>query len=78
MRAFCAARQAATSADGGASAFDAGGFVTPVGVGGASTFVGFVQGLAGSGNSGFGVAAGLGAAATTTAAVVTAETKTVL
>ncbi|MFB9351183.1 hypothetical protein ACFFUA_27735 [Streptomyces heliomycini] len=78
VRACWAARQAATSAEGFASACDAGALVFPAGVAGASTFVGFVHGLYGSGNRGFGVAARPGAAAITTAAVAIAETRAVL
>ncbi|BFO18471.1 hypothetical protein SHKM778_48590 [Streptomyces sp. KM77-8] len=52
--------------------------IDPAGVAGASTFVGFVQGLSGSGSRGVGVAAGPGAAAITTATVVIAETSAVL
>ncbi|GAA4153178.1 hypothetical protein GCM10022285_66600 [Streptomyces tunisiensis] len=48
----------------------------PAGVAAASTFVGFVHGLSGSGS--FGVAARPGAAAITTAAAVIAETRAVL
>ncbi|GAA5207676.1 hypothetical protein GCM10023323_24160 [Streptomyces thinghirensis] len=77
-RAFCAARHAATSADGLASASDSGALIEPAGVAGASTFVGFVQGLSGSGSAGFGPAARPGAAAITTAAAVIAETRAVL
>lgn len=57
VRVFWAARQAATSAGGLASACDAGALVVPAGVAGAAAFVGFVHGLSGSGNCGFGVAA---------------------
>jgi hypothetical protein len=77
-RVFCAARQAATSADGLASASESGALTDPAGVAGASTLVGFVQGLSGSGSSGFGAAARPGAAAITTAAVVIAATRAVL
>ncbi|GAA4586659.1 hypothetical protein GCM10023177_14650 [Streptomyces violaceoruber] len=77
-RAFCAVRQAATSVDGLASASDSGALIEPAGVAGASTLVGFVHGLSGSGSFGFGVAARPGAAAITTAAVVIAETQAVL
>lgn len=78
VRACCAARQAATSADGLASACDSGALTEPAGAAAASTLVGLVQGLSGSGNSGFGAAASPGAAESTTAAVVIADRRAVL
>ncbi|MER7776721.1 hypothetical protein ABTZ21_17240 [Streptomyces sp. NPDC096191] len=60
------------------SACEAGALAFPVGVAGASTFVGFVHGLSGSGSCGFGGAARPGAAAIITAAVVIAATRAVL
>ncbi|AKZ58922.1 hypothetical protein SAM23877_5877 [Streptomyces ambofaciens ATCC 23877] len=77
-RAFRAARQAATSADGLASASESGAVIEPAGVAGTSTLVGFVHGLSGCGSSAFGAAARPGAAAIITAAVVIADINAVL